>query len=202
MENATVPCIETGTGICHIYIDEFANIDMALNILKNAKTQRPSVCNACESLIVHKDIAKEFLPLAKNMLDECNVEIRGCEKTLEIIDAEKATDEDFYTEYNDLIISVKVVGSLDEAIDHINTHNTKHSEAIITQNISNAKKFQSEIDASSVYVNASTRFTDGGVFGFGAELGISTQKFHVRGPMGLTALTTTKYLIDGDGHTR
>ena len=175
---------------------------MALEILKNAKVQRPSVCNACESLVVHKDIAKDFLPKAKEMLEECNVEIRGCEETLKIIDVKRATDEDFYTEYNDLIISVKIVDNTDEAIAHINSHNTKHSECIVTKSYEEAQKFTNEIDAACVYVNASTRFTDGNEFGFGAEIGISTQKLHKRGPMGLEALTCTKYIILGNGQIR
>ena len=203
VENSTVPIIETGTGNCHIYVDDSADFDMGLNIIENAKTQRTGVCNACESLVIHKNIAEKFLPLLEKRLLEKNVEIRGDKISCSICSGIKlATEEDWGTEYLDLIISVKIVNSIEEAIEHINKYSTKHSESIVTQNISNAKKFQSEIDASSVYVNASTRFTDGGVFGFGAELGISTQKFHVRGPMGLTALTTTKYLIDGDGHTR
>ncbi len=202
VENSTVPIIETGSGNCHTYINSDADIKMALSILKNAKVQRPSVCNACESLIVHKDIAEEFLPKAKKMLEECNVEMRGCEKTLKIIDINKATDEDFYTEYNDLIISVKIVDNTDEAIKHINTHNTKHSECIVTKSYEEAQKFTNEIDAACVYVNASTRFTDGNEFGFGAEIGISTQKLHKRGPMGLEALTCTKYIILGNGQIR
>ncbi len=202
VNNSTVPIIETGSGNCHTYVNNDADIDMALSILKNAKTQRPSVCNACESLVVNKDIAKEFLPKAKALLEECNVEIRGCEKTLEIIDVNKATEEDFYTEYNDLIISVKIVDNTDEAIAHINTHNTKHSECIVTRSYEEAQKFTNEIDAACVYVNASTRFTDGNEFGFGAEIGISTQKLHQRGPMGLEALTCTKYIILGNGQIR
>ena len=202
VENSTVPIIETGSGNCHTYIHKDADMDMALEILKNAKVQRPSVCNACESLVVHKDIANEFLPLAKEMLETLNVEIRGCEKTLKIIDVKKATDEDFYKEYNDLIISVKVVNDIDEAINHINTHNTKHSECIVTKSYEDSQKFLDEIDAACVYVNASTRFTDGNEFGFGAEIGISTQKLHARGPMGLEALTCTKYIIYGNGQIR
>lgn len=202
VNNSTVPIIETGSGNCHTYVNNDADIDMALEILKNAKVQRPSVCNACESLVVHKDIAKDFLPKAKEMLEECNVEIRGCEETLKIIDVKKATDEDFYTEYNDLIISVKIVDNTDEAIAHINSHNTKHSESIVTKSYEEAQKFTNEIDAACVYVNASTRFTDGNEFGFGAEIGISTQKLHKRGPMGLEALTCTKYIILGNGQIR
>lgn len=202
VENSTVPIIETGSGNCHVYVNNDADIDMALEILKNAKVQRPSVCNACESLVVHKDIATEFLPKAKKMLEDLNVEIRGCEETLKIIDVSKATDEDFYTEYNDLIISVKIVNDIDEAIEHINEHNTKHSECIVTKSYDASQKFTDEIDAACVYVNASTRFTDGNEFGFGAEIGISTQKLHARGPMGLEALTCTKYVIYGNGQIR
>ena len=210
VEKATVPVIETGSGVCHTFIDETADIQKAVLIAENAKLQRPGVCNAMETLLVHKNIAKEFLPELVKKFDN-RAELRCCAdsyeiiKSLNLMKADKlklATEDDFGFEFLDNILAIKVVENIEQAILHINSHNTKHSEAIITQNISNAKKFQSEIDASSVYVNASTRFTDGGVFGFGAELGISTQKFHVRGPMGLTALTTTKYLIDGDGHTR
>ena len=210
VEKATVPVIETGSGVCHTFIDETADIQKAVLIAENAKLQRPGVCNAMETLLVHKNIAKEFLPELVKKFDN-RAELRCCSESYQIIKSLKvmqddklklATEEDFGFEFLDNILAIKVVENIEQAILHINSHNTKHSEAIITQNISNAKKFQSEIDASSVYVNASTRFTDGGVFGFGAELGISTQKFHVRGPMGLTALTTTKYLIDGDGHTR
>ena len=210
VEKATVPVIETGSGVCHTFIDETADIQKAVLIAENAKLQRPGVCNAMETLLVHKNIAKEFLPELVKKFDN-RAELRCCAeshqiiKSLNLMQDEKlklATEEDFGFEFLDNILAIKIVENIEQAILHINSHNTKHSEAIITQNISNAKKFQSEIDASSVYVNASTRFTDGGVFGFGAELGISTQKFHVRGPMGLTALTTTKYLIDGDGHTR
>ena len=210
VEKATVPVIETGSGVCHTFIDETADIQKAVLIAENAKLQRPGVCNAMETLLVHKNIAKEFLPELVKKFDN-RAELRCCAESYEIIKSLKvmqddklklATEEDFGFEFLDNILAIKIVENIEQAILHINSHNTKHSEAIITQNISNAKKFQSEIDASSVYVNASTRFTDGGVFGFGAELGISTQKSHVRGPMGLTALTTTKYLIDGDGHTR
>ena len=210
VEKATVPVIETGSGVCHTFIDETADIQKAILIAENAKLQRPGVCNAMETLLVHKNIASSFLPELVKKFDN-RAELRCCAeshqiiKSLNLMQDEKlklATEEDFGFEFLDNILAIKIVENIEQAILHINSHNTKHSEAIITQNISNAKKFQSEIDASSVYVNASTRFTDGGVFGFGAELGISTQKFHVRGPMGLTALTTTKYLIDGDGHTR
>jgi glutamate-5-semialdehyde dehydrogenase len=210
VEKATVPVIETGSGVCHTFIDETADIQKAVLIAENAKLQRPGVCNAMETLLVHKNIASSFLPELVKKFDN-RAELRCCSESYQIINAlnlmkddklKLATEDDFGFEFLDNILAIKVVENIEQAILHINSHNTKHSEAIITQNISNAKKFQSEIDASSVYVNASTRFTDGGVFGFGAELGISTQKFHVRGPMGLTALTTTKYLIDGDGHTR
>lgn len=202
VENATVPVIETGAGNCHIYVDSDADIDMACSILINAKVQRPSVCNACESLLIHKDIATAFIPKAFKALDENGVEIRGCERTKAIYDVKPATDEDYYTEYNDLIISAKIVDNIDEAINHINTHNTKHSESIITKSYDNAQKFLNEIDAAAVYVNASTRFTDGFEFGFGAEIGISTQKLHARGPMGLNELTSTKYIIYGNGQIR
>ncbi len=202
VENATIPVIETGTGNCHTYVDDSADLDMALSILVNAKTQRPSVCNACESLLVSEKVAKEFLPMAKKVLEEKGVELRGCEKTLQVISANSATDEDFYTEYNDLILSVKVVSGIDEAISHINTHNTKHSECIVTNSYENSQKFLKSVDAAAVYVNASTRFTDGFEFGYGAEIGISTQKLHARGPMGLEALTTVKYIIYGNGQIR
>ena len=202
VENATVPVIETGSGNCHLFVDESADIGMACDILINAKVQRPSVCNACESLIIHKDIAEKFIPVAFERLKENGVEIRGCEKTRKIADVKAASDEDYYTEYNDLIISVKIVDNIDEAINHINTHNTKHSESIVTKNYENAQRFLNEIDAAAVYVNASTRFTDGFEFGFGAEIGISTQKLHARGPMGLKELTSTKYIIYGDGQIR
>ena len=202
VENAKVPVIETGTGNCHIYVDSECDIDMALDILYNAKTQRTSVCNAAESLLVHKDVAEIFLPLAKKRLDEKNVEIRGCEITGKIIDCTPATDEDYYTEFLDYIISCKVVSSVDEAISHINEHNTGHSEAIITNNYANSQKFLREVDAAAVYVNASTRFTDGFEFGLGAEIGISTQKMHARGPMGLNELTSVKFCIYGEGQIR
>lgn len=201
-ENATVPCIETGAGNCHVFVNRDADIDMALSVTYNAKTHRPSVCNAAESLVVHSDIAEKFLPrLAEKMAGE--VELRGCERTLEILpDIKAATEEDHYTEYNDYIMSVIIVDSLDEAIEHINTHSTHHSEAIITRSIEDSERFGSMIDSACVYTNASTRFTDGGEFGLGAEIGISTQKLHARGPMGLYALTTEKYLIRGNGQIR
>jgi len=203
VDNSKVPVIETGSGNCHIFVDESADIDMAANIIFNAKTQRISVCNACESLVIHSAVIDSALPAIKARLDEKNVEIRGDERAKAACpDIKDATEEDFYTEYLDYIISVKTVDSLDEAIEHINEHSTGHSEAIITKNEENAAKFLQCIDSSSVYVNASTRFTDGGEFGLGAEIGISTQKLHARGPMGIEQLTSTKYLIYGNGQTR
>ncbi len=203
VKNATVPVIETGTGNCHLYVDESADLTMALDILNNGKTQRPSVCNALESLLVHEKIAAEFLPLAKKKLDESQVEFRGCEKTREILPhIIPATEEDYGTEFLDYIISVKVVADVDEAISHISEYTTGHSECIVTKSLENAEKFQMSIDAAAVYVNCSTRFTDGEEFGLGAEIGISTQKLHARGPMGLRELTTTKYLISGKGQVR
>lgn len=200
---ATVPVIETGTGNCHIYVDEFADIDMAAEIIFNAKTQRYGVCNACESLVIHEKIAAAALPKIVARLKTKNVEIRGDEAARAVCpDIVPATEQDFYTEYLDPIISVKTVGSVDEAIAHINEHNTKHSEAIITENASSAKRFMNGVDAAAVYVNASTRFTDGFEFGLGAEIGISTQKLHARGPMGLKALTTTKFFCTGNGQIR
>lgn len=203
VNNSTVPVIETGTGNCHIFVDESADIPMAVDIIENAKTQRTGVCNACESLVIHEKIAEKALPAICQRLKEKNVEIRGDEKSRKVVpDIIPATEEDWGTEYLDLIISVKTVASLEEAIEHINKYNTGHSEAIITENYQNALKFQDYVDAAAVYVNASTRFTDGFEFGFGAEIGISTQKLHARGPMGLEALTTTKYIIFGDGQIR
>lgn len=203
VENSTIPVIETGTGNCHIYVDEFADFEMALSIIENAKTQRTGVCNACESLVIHKSIAKEFISLLVQKLLNKNVEIRGDEESCRISDKIlKATEEDWGKEYLDLIISVKTVKNIDEAIEHINNYSTRHSESIITSNYENAQKFLNEIDSSCVYVNASTRFTDGSEFGFGAEIGISTQKLHARGPMGLKELTTTKYVIYGNGQSR
>ncbi len=203
VQNSTVPVIETGSGNCHIYVDESADINMAADIIFNAKTQRISVCNACESLVIHSGIIEKALPVIKARLEEKNTEIRGDERSRAVCpDILPASEEDFYTEYLDYIISVKTVDSVDEAIDHINEHSTGHSEAIITNNSENAEKFMKCIDSSSVYVNASTRFTDGGEFGLGAEIGISTQKLHARGPMGLAQLTSTKYLIYGNGQTR
>lgn len=203
VENSTVPVIETGSGNCHIYVDESADINMAANIIFNAKTQRISVCNACESLVINSKIIDKALPVIAKKLKEKDVEIRGDERAQKACSlVVPATDEDFATEYLDYIISVKTVDTVDEAIAHINANSTGHSEAIITQNTENAEKFLKCIDSSSVYVNASTRFTDGAEFGLGAEIGISTQKLHARGPMGLEQLTSTKYLIYGDGQVR
>lgn len=203
VENSTVPVIETGSGNCHIYVDESADIDMAANIIFNAKTQRISVCNACESLVINSKIIDKALPVIAKKLKEKDVEIRGDERAQKACSlVVPATDEDFATEYLDYIISVKTVDTVDEAIAHINANSTGHSEAIITENKENAEKFLKCIDSSSVYVNASTRFTDGAEFGLGAEIGISTQKLHARGPMGLEQLTSTKYLIYGDGQVR
>ena len=204
VKNATVPVIETGAGNCHAYIDASADLDMAVNITDNAKTQRPSVCNAIESLLVHKDIADKFLPLIAERFKEHDVKIYGCDRTISILGSgiEKATETEYATEFNDFVIAVKVVDDIDEAIAHIRKYSTKHSECIVTSSLANARKFQKQVDAAAVYVNASTRFTDGGEFGFGAEIGISTQKLHARGPMGLTELTTVKYLINGDGQIR
>lgn len=203
-KNATVPVIETGTGNCHLYVDESADIEMAVNITDNAKTQRPSVCNAIETLLVHKNIAEKFLPAVKKKLDEHNVEIRGCAETKRILGdcVVPATEEDYSTEFGDYIIAVRVVDDISQAIEHIAEYSTGHSECIVTNDLSNANKFKSEVDSACVYVNASTRFTDGGMFGFGAEIGISTQKLHARGPMGLYEITTNKYLIDGNGQVR
>lgn len=204
VSQATVPVIETGTGNCHVYVDESTDINMAADIVNNGKTQRPSVCNAVESLLVHENIAKQVLPVIKSKLDEHNVEIRGCEKTAEILGecVVPVTEEDYGTEFLDYIISVKVVKNVDEAIAHIRKYSTGHSECIVTKSLENAEKFQREVDSAAVYVNASTRFTDGGEYGFGAEIGISTQKLHARGPMGLRELTTVKYLINGNGQIR
>ena len=203
-EKAKVPVIETGVGNCHIYVDKYANLDMATQIVINAKTQRPSVCNAAESLVVHADIAEEFLPNLEKAISKIqSVEFRADERALKLMEkAVPASPEDFATEFLDYIMSVKVVDSLDEAIGWINTYTTSHSEAIVTQDISRAEQFQDDVDAAAVYVNASTRFTDGFVFGLGAEIGISTQKLHVRGPMGLEALTSTKFYINGQGQIR
>ena len=203
-EKARVPVIETGVGNCHIYVDKYANLDMATQIVINAKTQRPSVCNAAESLVVHADIAEDFLPNLEKAISKVQaVEFRADEKALKLMEKSvPASPEDFATEFLDYIMSVKVVDSLDEAIKWINTYTTSHSEAIVTQDISRAEQFQDDVDAAAVYVNASTRFTDGFVFGLGAEIGISTQKMHARGPMGLEALTSTKFYINGQGQIR
>ena len=203
-EKAKVPVIETGVGNCHIYVDKYANLDMATQIVINAKTQRPSVCNAAESLVVHADIAEDFLPNLEKAISKVQaVEFRADEKALKLMEKSvPASPEDFATEFLDYIMSVKVVDSLDEAIDWINTYTTSHSEAIVTQDTSRAEQFQDDVDAAAVYVNASTRFTDGFVFGLGAEIGISTQKMHARGPMGLEALTSTKFYINGQGQIR
>lgn len=203
VNHSTVPVIETGTGNCHIYVDEYADIDMAVSIIDNAKTQRMGVCNACESLVIHENIAKEVVPVIYQALTQKQVEIRGDEKACALQSGiKKAAEEDWGEEYLDAVISMKIVKNLDEAIRHINHYNTGHSESIITKDYANAMRFLDEIDAAAVYVNASTRFTDGNEFGFGAEIGISTQKLHARGPMGLEALTTTKYVIFGNGQVR
>ena len=203
VNNSTIPVIETGTGNCHIYVDESADLQMAADIVMNAKTQRVGVCNACESLLVHEKVKDAFLPVLARRLRTRNVEMRADEEAKALIpDAVPATEEDWGTEYQDYILSIKVVGGVDEAIRHINRYNTGHSEAIITKDYNNAQKFLDEVDAAAVYVNASTRFTDGFEFGFGAEIGISTQKLHARGPMGLLALTSTKFIIYGNGQIR
>ena len=202
VENSTIPVIETGTGNCHIFVDESADFTKAIPIIINAKTQRIGVCNACESLVIHEAVKDKLLPLLAKALKKKNVEIRGDEKVQQVIDCVPATEEDYGTEYLDYIISMKTVASVEEAIAHINKYNTKHSEAIITENMVNAEKFLNEVDAACVYVNASTRFTDGSQFGFGAEIGISTQMLHARGPMGLRELTSYKYTIKGNGQIR
>jgi len=203
VKNATVPVIETGVGNCHLYVDSSANLEMAKKILINGKTQRPAVCNALETLLVHQDIAEEFLSIAAKALQDKNVEIRGCAKTREILsDVREAAEEDWAQEYLNLLIAVKVVENIEEALEHISCYGTGHSEVIITENYSHAHLFTSRIDAAAVYVNASSRFTDGSEFGLGAEIGISTQKMHARGPMGLEALTSNKYVIWGQGQIR
>jgi len=204
VENAKVPVIETGVGNCHVYIDASADIEMGAKIIFNAKCQRPSVCNAAETLLVHRDIAARFLPEAKKLLDTKNTELRGCPETAAILGdcVVPAQESDWYTEYGDYILAVKVVSGIDEAIEHINRYNTGHSEAIVTNDYTSAQRFLNEVDAAAVYVNASTRFTDGGEFGLGAEIGISTQKMHARGPMGLKQLTSCKYVIYGSGQIR
>ena len=204
VQNAKVPVVETGVGNCHIYVESTAELQMGADIIFNAKTSRPSVCNAAETLLVDRQIAKVFLPMAKKLLDQKNVELRGCEETAAILGADvvPATDEDFWTEYGDYILAVKVVGGLDEAIEHVNKYSSRHSEAIVTSDYASSQRFLDEVDAAAVYVNASTRFTDGGEFGLGAEIGISTQKMHARGPMGLEQLTSMKYVVYGSGQIR
>jgi len=204
VQNSRVPVIETGSGNCHVYVDDSADIDMAANIIYNAKTSRPSVCNAIETVLVHRDIAEKALPVIKARLDEKNVEIRGCERTREILGPGviPAVEEDWATEYLDYILAVKVVGTIGEAIEHIARYSSGHSEAIVTKSYENAQKFTEQVDSAAVYVNASTRFTDGGEFGLGAEIGISTQKLHARGPMGANELTSTKFIISGSGQIR
>lgn len=203
VKTATVPVIETGVGNCHTYVDEFADLGKAAAIVINAKCQRPGVCNAMETLLVHEAVAPAFLPAVGQQLKERGVEIRGCPETLKYLPwAKPASEEDWYTEFLDLVLAVRVVASLDEALDHIYRYGTKHSEAIVTESYTNARRFLKEVDAAAVYANASTRFTDGGQFGFGAEIGISTQKLHTRGPMGLKELTTIKYIIFGEGQVR
>lgn len=204
VENAKVPVIETGVGNCHVYVDKSADVDMAANIIYNAKTSRPSVCNAIETVLVHKDIAEKALPKIKAELDKKNVEIRGCDRTKAILgdSVVPATDNDYAIEFLDYILAVKVVDSLDEALDHIAKYSTGHSECIVTSNYASANKFTASVDSAAVYVNSSTRFTDGGEFGLGAEIGISTQKLHARGPMGLNELTSSKYIIRGNGQIR
>jgi glutamate-5-semialdehyde dehydrogenase len=203
VENATVPVLETGVGNCHVYVDEDADLEMATKIVVNAKTQRPAVCNAMETLLVHQKIAGAFLPKVAAALKEKGVELRGCQKTREILpDCIPATEEDWKTEYLDLILAIRVVDDFEQAIEHIHNYGTKHTEAIVTNNYQRARAFLQRVDAAAVFVNASTRFTDGYQFGFGAEIGISTQKLHARGPMGLEELTTVKYIIFGDGQIR
>ena len=203
VKNATVPVIETGVGNCHIYVDETADLQMAVDIIMNGKVQRPGVCNATESLLVHRNIAEKLLPMAAEQLLNAGVELRGCSETMQYISqCSQATVEDYATEFHSLILSVKVVDSMDEAILHIRKYGTKHSEVIVTNDYTNARKFQQMVDAAVVYVNASSRFSDGFQFGFGAEIGISTQKLHVRGPMGLKALTSYKYIVNGEGQVR
>ena len=204
VENAKVPVIETGVGNCHVYVDEYADVEMAAEIIYNAKTSRPSVCNAIETILVNKNIADKALPLIKAKLDEKNVELRGCEKTIEILgdSVKPATEEDYATEYLDYILAVRVVNCIDCALSHIAKYSSGHSECIVTENYTNAEKFLNSVDAAAVYVNASTRFTDGGEFGLGAEIGISTQKLHARGPMGINELTSMKFIVKGNGQVR
>lgn len=204
VENAKVPVIETGVGNCHVYVDEYADLQMASEIIYNAKTSRPSVCNAIETILVHKNVAEKALPLIKAKLDEKNVELRGCEKTIEILgdSVKPAAEEDYATEFLDYILAVKVVNCIDCALNHIAKYSSGHSECIVTENYTNAEKFLNSVDAAAVYVNASTRFTDGGEFGLGAEIGISTQKLHARGPMGINELTSMKFIVKGNGQVR
>lgn len=203
VKHASVPTIETGAGNCHIYVDSAADLDMAVNIVDNSKTQRPSVCNSLETVLVHRNIAAKFLPMMKTALDAHNTELRGCPETRAILkDIKPATETDWETEYNDYILAVKVVGGVDEAMDHIAKYSTGHSDGIVTDSVSVSHKFVAGVDSAAVYVNASTRFTDGGEFGLGAEIGISTQKLHARGPMGLRELTSIKYIVTGDGQIR
>ena len=205
IENATIPVIETGAGVCHVFVDESAKIDNILPIIKNAKTQRPSTCNSIETVLVHKNIAEKILPEVTDMLIKSGVELRYSREALDIVnrnDVKPATEEDFGAEYLDMIMSLKLVENVDEAIDYINEHSTQHSDSIITESINNAEKFLNEVDSAAVYLNASTRFSDGGEFGYGGEIGISTQKLHARGPMGVRELTTTKYIIRGNGQIR
>lgn len=202
VSNAKVPFIETGAGNCHAYVDEEVDMKMALDVIINAKVSRPSVCNAIETILVNKNIKDKFLPLLQNELQKYNVEIRGCTQTKQIINVIDATEDDYYQEYNDYIVAIKIVNDVNEAIDHINKYGTRHSDCILSNNVNNIELFLNEIDSACVYANASTRFSDGGEFGFGAELGISTQKLHARGPMGLTEMTTYKYKIYGSGQVR
>ena len=205
IENATIPVIETGAGVCHVFVDESAKIDNILPIIKNAKTQRPSTCNSIETVLVHKNIAEKILPEVTDMLIKSGVELRYSREALDIVnrnDVKLANEEDFGAEYLDMIMSLKLVENVDEAIDYINEHSTQHSDSIITESINNAEKFLNEVDSAAVYLNASTRFSDGGEFGYGGEIGISTQKLHARGPMGVRELTTTKYIIRGNGQIR
>ncbi len=205
IENATIPVIETGAGVCHVFVDESAKIDNVLPIIKNAKTQRPSTCNSIETVLVHKNIAEKILPEVTEMLVKSGVELRYSREALDIVnrsDVKPATEEDFGAEYLDMIMSLKLVENVDEAIEYINEHSTQHSDSIITESIDNAEKFLNEVDSAAVYLNASTRFSDGGEFGYGGEIGISTQKLHARGPMGVRELTTTKYIIRGNGQIR
>jgi glutamate-5-semialdehyde dehydrogenase len=203
VENSNIPVLETGVGNCHIYVDESANLEKSIDVIINAKVQRPGTCNAVEKVLIHRNIAAKFLPVLYEKLQENKVEVRGCKKSVEIVkDIKIATEEDWETEYLDLILAIKIVDSTDEAIEHINRYSTGHSEAILTENYSNAIKFVESIDSAAVYVNASTRFTDGGQFGFGGEIGISTQRLHARGPVGLKELTTYKYVVLGEYHVR